>query len=104
MSNLAEYELQMDPNSPNDDLAFHVTCTNQGAGKLIALPALKPIGTYYLHRSANLNNLGNVANRIGTITKAQIESMTPTQRANYTILDSSGGTRAFYQLFFEPSE
>ena len=104
LSNLAEYELQMDPNSPNDDLAFHVTCTNQGPGKLIALPVLKPIGTYYLHRSADLNNLGNVANRIGTITKAQIESMTPTQRANYTVLDNSGGTRAFYQLFFEPSE
>ncbi|HEY1121015.1 MAG TPA: malectin domain-containing carbohydrate-binding protein, partial [Haloferula sp.] len=104
LSNFAEFELQMDPNSTADDLEFHLTCTNQGGGKLVALPTLKPIGTYYLHRSSNLNNLGNIANRIGTITKAQIEGMTPTQRANYTILDNSGGARAFYQLFFEPSE
>ncbi|RYD41200.1 MAG: hypothetical protein EOP83_34210, partial [Verrucomicrobiaceae bacterium] len=104
LSNLAEYELQMDPNSPADDLEFHVTCTDQGAGKLVALPTLKPIGTYYLHRSSNINDLGNVANRINTITKAQIEAMTPTQRANYTVLDNSGGARAFYQLIFEPSE
>ncbi|MEK7954408.1 malectin domain-containing carbohydrate-binding protein [Luteolibacter soli] len=103
LSNLDEYQLQMNPNDPNDDLVFHLTCTKQGAGKLIALPALKPIGNYYVHRSANLSDIANVANRINTITKAQIEGMTPTQRATYTVQDNTGGTRAFYQLFFEPA-
>lgn len=102
LSNLEEYELQMNPNDPIDDLAFHLTCTGQGASKLIALPALKPIGNYYLHRSSDLDDLGNVTNRIDTITKAEIEAMTPAERASYTVQDSSGGARAFYQLFFEP--
>jgi len=104
LSNFDEYQLQMDPNSSADDLSFRLTCTNQGPGKLVALPTLKPIGTYYLHRSSNLTDISNVANRINTITKSQIEAMTPAQRGSYTVMDSSGGPRAFYQLFFEPSE
>ncbi len=102
LSNLEEFELQMNPNDSGDDLAFHLSCTGQGPLKTITLPALKPIGDYYIHRSVNLDDLGNVANRIDTITKAEIEAMSPAQRASYTTQDSMGGERAFYQLFFEP--
>ncbi|MCW1922902.1 malectin domain-containing carbohydrate-binding protein [Luteolibacter arcticus] len=102
LSNLEEYELQLNPNDPNDDLEFRVTCTTEGASKLIALPALKPIGNYYVHRSDDLGDLDNVTNRIDTITKAEIEAMSPAERASYTIEDNTGGTRAFYQLFFVP--
>jgi chitodextrinase len=102
LSNLEEYELQLDPNDPADDLAFHLTCTPEAGGKRIALPVLKPIGNYHLHRSTGLDDLGNLVHRIDTITRAEIEAMSPEERATYTVLDSSGGERAFYQLFFEP--
>ena len=69
---------------------------------MIALPELKPIGNYYLHRDTDLDDIGNVANRIGTITKAEIEAMSPAERSAYTVQDNTGGERAFYQLFFEP--
>lgn len=104
LSNLEEFELQMDPNDPNDDLGFRLTCTDQGASRLIALPVLKPIGNYYLHRDTDLDDLGNLANRIHefTITKEEIELMSPLERSTYTVEDNTGGERAFYQLIFEP--
>ena len=69
---------------------------------MIALPDLKPIGNYHLHRSADLGDIGDPANRIDTATKAEIEAMTPQEREDYTVSDSSGGPRAFYKLYFEP--
>jgi chitodextrinase len=102
LDNLAEFELQLDPNDPLDDLSFALTVQEQEGSKVIALPELKPIGNYYVHRDNDLIDIGNVANRIDTITKAEIEAMSPAERANYTVEDSSGGVRAFYQLFFEP--
>lgn len=68
----------------------------------ITLPALKPIGNYHLYRDTDLNDIGNLANRIDTATKAEIEAMTPLERAGYSVLDPVGGPRAFYQLIFEP--
>lgn len=102
LSNLDEYELQMDPNDPNDDLGFRLTCQVQGASRLITLPELKPIGNYHIHRSSGLVDLGDIANRIETITKAEIEAMSPAERASHVIEDIPGGPRAFYQLIFEP--
>jgi large repetitive protein len=63
---------------------------------------LKPIGNYYLHRDTDLVDMDNVANRIDTVTKAEIEAMTPQERAEYSVADPAGGARAFYQLIFEP--
>ncbi len=102
LSNFDEFELQMDPNDPSDDLGFRLHCTSQAGNPLITLPVLKPIGNYHLHRDTDLTDIGNVANRIDTVTKAEIEAMTPEDRAAYTVSDPAGGPRAFYQLIFEP--
>jgi hypothetical protein len=102
LDNFAEFELQMDPNDSSDDLGFRLRCTAQAGTPVIALPVLKPIGNYHLHRDTDLTDIGNVANRIDTVTKAEIEAMTPEERAAYTVPDPAGGPRAFYQLIFEP--
>jgi chitodextrinase len=102
LDNLAEFELQLDPNDPLDDLSFSLAVQHQAGSAVLVLPELKPIGNYHVHRDNDLDDIGNVANRIDTVTKAEVEAMTPAERANYTVEDSSGGTRAFYQLFFEP--
>jgi len=104
LTNHEEYELQMDPNDPSDDLEFSLHCTDVGSDVLIALPTLKPIGNYYLHRSSSLENIGSIANRIDTVTRAEVEAMTPAQREAYAVQDSSGGPRAFFKLYFEPAE
>lgn len=104
LSNFEEYELQMDPNDPSDDLEFSLRCADAGNDVVISLPELKPLGNYYLHRSTSLDNIANVANRIDTITRAEVEAMTPFQRQNYGFEDTSGGSRGFYKLYFEPSE
>ncbi len=103
LSNLEEFELQMDPNDPNDDLTFSLKVEFEAGTPAITLPVLKPIGNYYVHRDTDLDDIGNVANRIDIITRAEIEAMTPAERAGYTVEDSGGGARAFYQLFFEPA-
>ncbi|RYD52482.1 MAG: hypothetical protein EOP83_23205, partial [Verrucomicrobiaceae bacterium] len=74
--NRTEYELQLDPNDPADDLAFRVRCEESGSGFIVYLPELKPLGNYYLHRSNELYDLANPATRIATFTRAQIEAMT----------------------------
>jgi hypothetical protein len=102
LDNLAEFELQMDPNDSSDDLGFRLRCTVHAGSPLIILPVLKPIGNYHLHRDTDLTDIGNVANRIDTVTKAEIEAMTPEQRASYTVPDPAGGPRATGQPFFLP--
>jgi len=101
-SNLAEYELQLDPKDPEDDLAFRVRCVSSGSEVVAFLPELKPLGNYYLHRSSDLSNLADLANRIATFTRTQIEAMTPQQRAEQSVSGTPVGERGFYQLFFEP--
>ncbi len=102
LDNLSEFELQLDPNDPADDLGFRLACEATPGGATITFPVLKPIGNYHLHRDGDLTGIGNVGNRIHTVTKAQIEAMTPEQRASHSVADPAGGTRAFYQLIFEP--
>ncbi|QJE97074.1 malectin domain-containing carbohydrate-binding protein [Luteolibacter luteus] len=104
LDNFGEYELQMDPNDPSDDLEFSLRCSDSGNDVVISLPELKPLGNYHLHRSTSLNNIGNVANRVETITRAEIEAMTVFQRQNYGFEDTTGGSRGFYRLYFEPAE
>ncbi|MEK7950994.1 malectin domain-containing carbohydrate-binding protein [Luteolibacter soli] len=101
-NNLAEYELQLDPNDPADDLAFRVRCEASGGGIVVHLPGLKPLGNYYLHRSGGLSNLADSANRVVTFTRAQIEAMTPQQRAEQSVSLTPAGGRGFCQVFFEP--
>jgi chitodextrinase len=101
-NNLAEYELQLDPNDAWDDLAFGIRCQKSGSELSVLMPELKPLGNYYLHRSNNLSDLADPANRIATFTRMQIEAMTPQQRAEQSVLGAAPGERGFYQLFFEP--
>lgn len=102
-NNLAEYELQLDPNDPADDLAFRIRCDASESGLGVFLPELKPLGNYYLHRSNALDNLADPANRIATFTRTQIEAMTPQQRAEQSVPGTPAGERGFFQLFFEPT-
>ncbi|WP_367871213.1 malectin domain-containing carbohydrate-binding protein [Luteolibacter sp. Populi] len=102
LDNLSEFELQMDPNDPSDDLEFTLKVAQVGGIPTITLPGLKPIGNYYVHRASDLADIGNIANRIDVITKAEIELMSPAARANYVIEDNAAGSKAFYRLFFEP--
>jgi chitodextrinase len=101
-SNLAEYELQLDPDDAADDMAFRLRCDAAESGVVVTLPELKPLGNYYLHRSSSLANLAEPANRIATFTRTQIEAMTPQQRGEQTVPGTPAGERGFYQLFFEP--
>ena len=104
LSNLEEYELQMDPNDPSDDLEFSLRCADSGNNVMVSLPELKPLGNYFLHRSNSLSDLGNISNRIDTVTRAEVEAMTLFQRQNYSFVDTAGGSRGFYKLYFEPSD
>ena len=104
LDNLAEYELQLDPKDPADDVAFCLRCDPVSGGCMITLPPLKPLGNYHLHRGPDLAGLGALANRIATVTRAEIEAMTPAQRANHAVSDPNVAPRAFYQLFFEPTD
>jgi large repetitive protein len=101
LDNLAEYELQFDPNDPVDDAGFRLKCEKAPGGMLITLPELKPLGNYHLHRGTDLAGLANPANRIATITRSSIEAMSPAQRSTYSVNDGGAGSRAFYQLYFE---
>ena len=103
LGNLAEYELQLDPNSAADDLEFRLRCETVPGGILVTLPPLKPLGNYHLHRGAGLAGLANPLNRIATISRSAIEAMSPAQRSAYGVNDNGAGPRAFYQLYFEPA-
>ena len=102
LSNLAEFQLQMDPNDPLDDRTFALHVESGVGGMVITLPELKPLGNYYVCRDTDLDDIGNVANRVDEITREEIEGMTLQERSEYTLLDASGATRVFYQLIFEP--
>lgn len=102
LDNLSEFELQMDPNDPADDLSFRLNCQTSPGGITIEFPVLKPIGNYHLYRDVDLEGMAASGNRIHTVTKAQIEAMTPEERASHSLDDPAAGSRGFYQLIFEP--
>jgi len=102
LDNLTEYYLGMNPNDPQDDLTFRLVCQPQGATFRITYPDLKPAGNYYLHRSNNLTDIRNVAHRINTLTRAQIQAMTPAERVGHVFEVPDPGTRDFFILIFEP--
>ncbi len=106
VDNLTEYYFGMDPNNPQDDNSFKLVVEplQNGINFRIHFPVLKPEGNYYLHYSPDPAGLSNVSKRVLTLSKAQIEAMTPEQRANYTyeIPVSVERTGAF-MLFFEPA-
>ncbi|WP_193211619.1 malectin domain-containing carbohydrate-binding protein [Luteolibacter marinus] len=102
LDNLAEFQLQLDPTDAADDLEFRLVGHRDAGAMVLSFPPLKPIGDYFLHRSPDLEDIGNPANRIDTVTRSQIEAMTPQEREDYSVTDPAGPGNAFYQLFFEP--
>lgn len=104
LDNRAEYELQMDPKDPSDDLVFRLSCAPSPDGRVIGFPLLKPLGNYHLHRSAELGALGDPGSRVFSIGRAEIGLMTEAQRATFHYLDVSSESRVFYQLYFESVE
>lgn len=85
LDNLAEYELQLDPNDPADDAEFRLKYETLPGGILVTLPPLKPLGNYYLHRAAGIAGLADPVNRISTISKPAIEAMSPEQRSSFRL-------------------
>ena len=102
LDNLSEYYLEMDPTSPADDSDFKLAFTIQGPVATITLPDLKPTGDFHLHASDSLVDLADPSKRLLSITKAQINSMTPAEREGYTLEAPADGNRGFFMLFFEP--
>ena len=103
LGNLAEYYLQLDPNDSADDRSFALHIQIAGDTAEISFPDLLPTGTYHLHRSVTPADIGNVSNRIRSVTPAQIEAMPAEQRSEYTVDDPVSGVSVFYQLSFEPT-
>lgn len=101
LDNLAEYELQLDPNDSTDDAGFRLKVESVPGGILVTLPPLKPLGNYHLHRASGVAGLADPVNRILTLSRPAIEAMSPAQQSSYGVNDSGAGPRAFYQLFFE---
>jgi len=103
LANLAEYQLDLDPNDRSDDAVFRLRYEVVPGGLRLTLPPLKPLGDYHLHRGDDLVGLAGPARRIATVSRQQILAMSPAAREAFTVTDTAGGTRAFYQLIFEPS-
>lgn len=103
LSNLSEFELDLNPTSAEDDMEFRIECSYDTESVMIQFPSLKPLGNYYLHRSSVFIDMADVANRIHTVSRSEIEAMSNQERMDYLIEDSGLSERAFYRLFFEPT-
>ncbi len=104
LDNLAEYQLGLNPNDRTDDAGFRLRLEAVAGGIRLALPALKPLGDYHLYRGEDLQGLVSPARRIATISRQQIDAMSPAEREAFIVTDAGAGERAFYQLVFEPAE
>ena len=102
LDNLTEFQLGLDPLDPADDLTFRLVCVPEGPDVAIHYPDLKPVGHFHLHMSSSLQDISNPANRINTLTPAQIEAMAPAARAGHVVEIPAPGPRAFFSLVFEP--
>ena len=56
LDNLAEYELQLDPNDAADDATFRLHCETVPGGCSVKLPPLKPLGNYQALRQICLSD------------------------------------------------
>jgi hypothetical protein len=80
---------------------FHLRVADVGTGMVyIGFPELKPVGDYHLYGFSDLSqiDLSDPANRIDTITKAQVEAMTPAERAQTLRGYPMVGPRRFFKL------
>ena len=103
LSNIDEYYLGMDPNSSADDLTFRLKTERLGDTVRVSYPVLKPVGSYHLHYSPQLADLRGTAKRIDTLTKTEVETMTPSERSSHSVDLPITSSRGFYMLIFEPA-
>jgi hypothetical protein len=101
LENLFEFLFGYDPTDPADDLLFRLELVPGDGTIEVHYPELKPVGDYHLLMAADPALLNNPANRVETITKAQIEAMTETERAGKTFETISNGSPVFFRLEFE---
>jgi hypothetical protein len=102
LNNHTEFLFGYDPTNPNDDLLFRLELV-LGAGMLNVLyPELMPVGDYHLCMAADPALLADPANRVETITKAQIEAMTEAERKARIYSVTMDGNAVFFRLEFEP--
>jgi hypothetical protein len=102
LDNLIEFLFGYDPTDPADDLLFRLELV-PGDGTIdVIYPELKPVGDYHLSMAADPALLADPANRVETITKAQIEAMTEIERAERVYSHVPGQAAAFFRLEFEP--
>lgn len=103
VDNFTEYHLGMDPNNAQDDASFRIVCEPLGANVRIHFPDLKPAGSYHLQYHTTPAGLSHISKRIHTVTRAQIEAMTPAQRADYSfdVPEAAEGS-GFFLLIFDP--
>lgn len=100
LDNLAEYELEMDPDNPDDDATFRLACSVTGPTVRVAFPTLKPIGSYHLHSSRDLSDIHSPAKRVRTISRSEIASMNAAQRSSqFSEFPATG--RGFFVIVFE---
>ena len=102
LDNLSEYCLGMNPNDPEDDLTFRITCVPGVTTLGVTFPDLVPTGNYHLHASTSLDDINDPSKRIHTITRAEIEAMTPEERTGHVEWITPPGPLGFFQLIFEP--
>ncbi|HSP42644.1 MAG TPA: cadherin domain-containing protein, partial [Luteolibacter sp.] len=102
LNNLAEFLFGYDPTNPSDDLLFRLELVPGDGTIEVIYPDLKPVGNYHLSMAADPALLSDPANRVETITKAQIEAMTEAERADKTFETAPNGSPVFFRLEFEP--
>ena len=87
------------------DLNLRIVELKDGAIRL-QYPVLKPIGNYYIHAVTNLSTqvISNPANRVGVVTKSEIEKMTPAEQSGVTFDYPTAEGSLFFQLFLELTE
>ncbi len=104
LDNFSEYRLGMDPTDPADDLRFRIACIPGESTVGIAFPPLVPGGDYHLHASDTLEDITDTGKRILTLTRQDIEEMSPAEREGYTVDAARPGARGFFLLLFDPAD
>jgi hypothetical protein len=87
------------------ELKLRIVDFKDGTVRLL-FPELKPNGNYHLHAVKDLANevLSDPANRIHTITKAQIAAMSAAEQRAVTFNYPADKGSVFFQLFFQPAK
>jgi VCBS repeat-containing protein len=103
LNNHIEFLFDYDPTDPLDDLLLRLELVIGDGNVEVAYPELMPVGDYHLSMAADPSQLANPANRVETITKAQIEAMSGAERGSRTYTAAQVAGPVFFRLELEPS-